>query len=118
VPIHVTEPLVVPALGEPPKIIREYVGAATTRTAGVSVARMSSPAGWGEPFQRPDFDEVTLVLSGAVLVESAEGTTRVDAGQAVLVPAGERVRYSTPEGAEYVAVCTPAFTPDAAHRDP
>jgi ethanolamine utilization protein EutQ (cupin superfamily) len=100
------------------KLIDEYVGRANSGTAEVSVAHMQAPAGWDEPAQTPDFDEVTLVLRGAVRVEHDEGTVSVSAGQAVLTRAGERVRYSVgPEGAEYVAVCLPAFDPEAAHRE-
>ena len=100
------------------KLIDEYVGRANSGTADVSVAHMQAPAGWEEPAQTPDFDEVTLVLRGAVRVEHDGGTVSVSAGQAVLTRAGERVRYSVgPEGAEYVAVCLPAFAPEAAHRE-
>jgi len=99
------------------KLIDEYVGRASTSTEQVSVARMRSPAGWEEPAQRPDFDEVTLVLGGEVHVEHDGGTMVVAAGQAVLTRAGERVRYTTPGGAEYVAVCLPAFGPDSVHRE-
>ena len=102
------------------KVIVEYVGRVTTGTAGVSVARMVAPGGWEEPAQTPEFDEVTLVLRGVVRVEHDGVAIDVGAGQAVLTRAGERVRYTTPEpdGAEYVAVCVPAFGPDLAHRDP
>lgn len=117
-PTHVQAPTIVPAVGEPPKVIREFVGLATTGDASVSVARMSSPAGWSEPAQTPEFVEVTLVLEGAVSVSSAEGTITVRAGEAVVARPGERVRYSTPEGAEYVAICVPAFSPETVHRDP
>lgn len=99
------------------KLIDEYVGRASTGTQAVSVAHMRSPAGWEEPGQRPDFDEVTVVLQGAVQVEHDGGVLEVRAGQAVLTRAGERVRYTTPEGAEYVAVCLPAFAPDTVHRE-
>ena len=101
------------------KVIDEYVGRVTTGTDRLSVARMVAPGGWSEPAQAPEFDEVTLVLRGCVRVEHDGGAIDVRAGQAVLTRAGERVRYSTPEpdGAEYVAVCVPAFTPRAAHRD-
>ncbi|HEY5136812.1 MAG TPA: hypothetical protein VIJ41_13545 [Candidatus Nanopelagicales bacterium] len=101
------------------KTIDEYVGHVTTGTPEVSVARMVAPAGWDEPAQRPDFDEFTLVLRGVVHVEHDGGVLEVVAGQAVITRAGERVRYSTPqgEGAEYVAVCLPAFAPDRAHRE-
>ena len=101
------------------KTIDEYVGHVTTATPEVSVAHMVAPGGWEEPAQTPDFDEITVVLRGAVRVEHDGGVFEVVAGQAVITRAGERVRYSTPvgEGAEYVAVCLPAFAPDLAHRD-
>jgi ethanolamine utilization protein EutQ (cupin superfamily) len=114
-PVHVTAPTVVPGIGE--KVIRELVGRVNTGTEGVSVARMTSPAGWTEPAQTPEFDEITVVLEGEVVVEHDGGTITVGAGEAVLAQAGERVRYSTPAGAEYVAICVPAFSPDSAHRD-
>ncbi len=114
-PQLVEGPVRVPVPGG--KLIDEYVGRASTGTQGVSVAHMRSPAGWEEPGQRPDFDEVTLVLSGAVHVEHDGGVLEVGAGQAVLTRAGERVRYTTPQGAEYVAVCLPAFAPDTVHRE-
>lgn len=113
-------PTVVPAVGEPPKTIVEFVGLANTGTDGVSLAVMESPSGWSEPGQTPQFDEYTLVLEGEVVVESADGEALVvSAGQAVHAPAGEWVRYSTPSpaGARYLAVCVPAFSPDRAHRD-
>ena len=115
VPIHVTSPTVVPGVGE--KVIREFVGRVNTETSAVSVARMTSPPGWAEPAQTPEFDEVTVVLEGVVVVEHGGGELTVRAGEAVLTRAGERVRYSTPEGAEYIAVCVPAFSPEAVHRD-
>ena len=114
-PVHVTSPAVVPGIGD--KVIRELVGNVSTGTASVSVARMSSPPGWEEPAQTPEFDEVTVVLEGVVVVEHDAGQTVVRPGEAILARAGERVRYSTPQGAEYVAVCVPAFSPDTAHRD-
>jgi mannose-6-phosphate isomerase-like protein (cupin superfamily) len=101
------------------KVIDEYVGRVNSGTPAVSIAHMVAPPGWCEPAQAPDFDEYTLVLRGAVRVEHAGGSLEVRAGQAVLTPAGERVRYlSGEDGAEYVAVCLPAFAPEAAHRDP
>jgi ethanolamine utilization protein EutQ (cupin superfamily) len=115
VPQLVESPVHVPVPGG--KRIEEYVGRASTSTEHVSVARMRSPAGWEELAQTPEFDEVTLVLDGAVHVEHDGGTLVVAAGQAVLTRAGERVRYTTPEGAEYVAVCLPAFAPDTVHRE-
>ena len=110
----------VEAAGTPPKLIDEYVGRANTGEDRLSVAHMRSPEGWSEPGQRPDFDEWTVVLDGSVHVEHEGGTLVVRAGQAVLVRGGEWVRYSTPEpgGAQYVAVCLPAFSPETVHRDP
>ena len=113
----ITDPFLIQAAGTPPKEIREFAGRVATATEGVSVALMDSPPGWEEPGQTPEFDEVTVMLSGTLLVEHAGGTTAVAAGQAVVAPAGEWVRYSTTEGARYVAVCTPAFSPDNVHRD-
>jgi ethanolamine utilization protein EutQ (cupin superfamily) len=114
-PEHIASPTVVPGVGD--KVIRELVGRVNTGTDGVSVARMTSPPGWDEPAQTPEFDEVTVVLDGSVVVEHEGGSMVVRAGEAVLARAGERVRYSTPEGAEYIAVCVPAFGPDTAHRE-
>ncbi len=115
-PEVITDPARIPVPGG--KVIDEFVGRASTGTQGVSVARMAAPAGWDEPAQTPEFDEVTLVLGGSVVVEHDGGSVEVLAGQAVLTRAGERVRYSAgPQGADYVAVCLPAFSPDAAHRE-
>jgi mannose-6-phosphate isomerase-like protein (cupin superfamily) len=118
-PELIGEPSRVTAAGEPPKLIDEYVGRASTGEARVSVAHMRSPSGWAEPGQRPEFDEFTIMLRGALVVESADGRMTVQAGQAVHAAAGEWVRYSTPgaEGAEYIAVCLPAFSPAAVRRD-
>lgn len=113
----IREPTLVEAAGSPPKTIREHVGRVNTSDERVSVAHMTSPAGWSEPWQRPEFDEWTLVLTGAVLVEDDNGSFTVAAGQSVHAPAGERVRYSTPIGADYIAVCLPAFSPDTVRRD-
>lgn len=101
------------------KVIEEYVGHVNSQTAAVSVAHMKSPEGWSESGQTPDFDEFTLVLHGSLLVEHAAGQIEVTAGQAIIAHRGEWVRYSTPNsgGAEYIAVCIPAFTPDGAHHD-
>jgi mannose-6-phosphate isomerase-like protein (cupin superfamily) len=112
-------PTIVTAAGTMPKRIEEFVGRASSATAEVSVARMKSPEGWEEPAQRPEFDEVTVVLAGMVRVEHEGGVIEVRAGQAVLTRRGERVRYTTPEpgGAEYIAVCLPAFSPDTVHRE-
>jgi mannose-6-phosphate isomerase-like protein (cupin superfamily) len=107
------------AVGQPPKVIEEFVGLASTGTPFVSIARMVSPEGWSEPGQTPEFDEFSVVLRGALHVETRDGTLRASAGEAVAVGRGEWVRYSTPEagGAEYVAVCVPAFSPATVHRD-
>ncbi len=101
------------------KLIDEYIGRVNSSHESVSIAHMRSPSGWSEPGQRPEFDEFTIVLRGSVRVESKEGVLDVKAGQAVIARRGEWVRYSTPdvEGAEYIAVCVPAFEPGAAHRD-
>jgi quercetin dioxygenase-like cupin family protein len=105
------------AAGNPPKLIDEVVGRVNTATEALSIAHMRSPAGWAEPGQTPEFDEYTYVLSGALRVESGDGDLVVQAGEAVHARAGEWVRYSTPDGAEYVAVCLPAFAPGTVHRD-
>jgi quercetin dioxygenase-like cupin family protein len=116
-PKHIAAPKVIEAAGNKPKRIEEYVGRVNSDTAEVSVARMQSPAGWVEPGQTPEFDEYTVVLRGTLRVTSREGVIDVAAGQAVITPAGEWVQYSTPEGAEYIAVCLPAFSPATVHRD-
>ena len=115
----VEAPRVIAAAGNKPKRIEEFVGRVATGTPSVSVARMQSPGGWLEPGKTPEFDEYTVGLRGTLRVESQAGTLDVRAGQAVIAPAGEWVRYSTPEsdGAEYIAVCLPAFAPDNVHRD-
>lgn len=117
-PELVEKPTRIPVPGG--KVIDEYVGLANTGEAAVSVAHMVAPGGWEEPAQTPVFDEITLVLRGVVRVEHADGVLDVAAGQAVVTRAGETVRYTTPDpaGAEYVAICRPAFTPDGAGRDP
>jgi len=119
VPRLIDAPTEVPAAGDPPKTISEFVGRMNTGTSSVSVAVMESPQGWQEPGQTPEFDEFTLVLEGELHVELAEGDPLVvRAGQAVHAAPGEWVRYSTPTAAtRYVAVCVPAFLPEAAHRD-
>lgn len=118
-PTFIAAPTRIEAAGNKPKLIDEYVGRVNSGTAGVSVAHMRSPGGWVEPGQRPAFDEYTVVLRGTLRVEHDGGATDVHAGQAVITRAGEWVRYSTPgdDGAEYVAVCTPAFSPATVHRD-
>jgi mannose-6-phosphate isomerase-like protein (cupin superfamily) len=116
-PELIESPARVEAAGSKPKLIDEYVGRVNTGEGRVSVAHMRSPEGWVEPGQRPDFDEYTVVLDGALRVEHDGGSLDVRAGQAVLVRAGEWARYSTPDGASYVAVCLPAFSPGSVHRD-
>jgi ethanolamine utilization protein EutQ (cupin superfamily) len=116
-PKLIESPARVEAAGTKPKLIDEYVGRVNSSEDRVSVAHMRSPAGWVEPGQRPDFDEYTVVLEGALHVEHEGGRLEVSAGQAVLVRGGEWVRYSTPDGASYIAVCLPAFAPDTVHRD-
>ena len=118
-PELIESPARVEAAGNLPKVIEEYVGRVNSGNAGFSVAKMTSPAGWEEPGQTPEFDEYTVVLKGLLVVEHAGGRLEVRAGQAVHTAPGEWVRYSSPEpeGAEYVAVCLPAFSPDTVHRD-
>ena len=116
----IPSPTRVPAAGNKPKLIDEYVGRLNSGHQAISVAHMRSPGGWVEPGQTPEFEELTVVLAGRLQVTSADGgTLDVAAGQAVVVPAGEWVRYATPDpdGAEYVAICLPAFAPDLVHRD-
>jgi mannose-6-phosphate isomerase-like protein (cupin superfamily) len=118
-PRLIPQPTVIAAAGNKPKVIEEYAGRVNTGHEGVSVARMVSPEGWQEPGQRPEFEEITVVLRGLLRVEHETGALDVRAGQAVVASAGEWVRYSSPEpgGAEYVAICLPAFSPVAVHRD-
>lgn len=118
-PTKINSPSIIEAAGTRPKRIEEYVGRVNSGTTAVSVARMVSPAGWQEPGQRPEFDEYTLVLKGRLRVESQDGTLDIRAGEAVIAHAGQWIRYSTPEpeGAEYIAVCLPAFSPEIVHRD-
>ncbi|HTA44728.1 MAG TPA: hypothetical protein VK789_19910 [Bryobacteraceae bacterium] len=119
-PTRIPKPARVSAAGNKPKIIDEFIGRVSSETQELSVAHMRSPGGWIEPGQTPDFDEYTVVLKGVLRVEFQGGAMDVPAGEAVIAHKGEWVRYSTPqpEGAEYIAVCRPAFTLDAAHRDP
>jgi len=119
VPTLIAAPTVVAAAGTKPKKIEEYAGRVNTGHASVSVARMTSPPGWAEPGQRPEFEEITVVLRGMLRVEHDGGVLDVHAGQAVVAAPGEWVRYSTPDadGAEYIAVCIPAFSPQSVHRD-
>ena len=114
----ILKPTQVKAAGNKPKIIREYIGRVNSKTGDVSVAHMKSPPGWVEPGQQPEFDEYTVVLKGRLRVKTKEKTFDVKAGQAVIVESGEWVQYSTPAGgAEYIAVCLPAFSPAIVHRD-
>jgi mannose-6-phosphate isomerase-like protein (cupin superfamily) len=118
-PRLIDRPTVIQAAGNKPKQIEEFAGKVNSGHSGVSVARMVSPEGWVEPGQRPEFEEITLVLRGMLRIEHERGSLDVHAGQAVVAHPGEWVRYSSPEpgGAEYVAVCMPAFTPQSVHRD-
>jgi mannose-6-phosphate isomerase-like protein (cupin superfamily) len=118
-PRLIDKPTVIACVGTKPKQIQEFAGRVNSGHAGVSVARMISPSGWEEPGQRPEFEEITVVLKGTLRVEHEKGALDVRAGQAVVASPGEWVRYSTPgpEGAEYVAVCLPAFSPTTVHRD-
>ena len=117
-PTHIAGPAQIEAAGDPPKRIEEFFGRVNSHTDAVSIARMVSPPGWEEPAQTPEFDEYTVVLRGLLRVEHDGGFVEVRAGEAVVTSKGEQVRYSTPgEGAEYIAVCLPAFSPDTVNRD-
>ena len=118
-PTLLSQPTRIRAAGNKPKLIDEYVGRVNSKTAAVSVAHMRSPGGWMEPGQTPEFEEFTIVLKGALHVEHKNGELNVHAGQGVITHPGEWVRYSTPEpdGAEYIAVCLPAFARETVHRD-
>jgi quercetin dioxygenase-like cupin family protein len=118
-PTLVTSPTIIESAGNKPKIIREFIGRVNSSNQQISIAKMTSPAGWEEPGQTPEFDEYTLVLKGMLRVETKENVFNVNAGQAIITHAFEWIKYSTPnpEGAEYVAVCLPAFSPETVHRD-
>jgi len=118
-PTLIATPTIIQAAGNKPKVIEEFIGRVNSSTAALSIARMKSPAGWVEPGQTPEFDEYTVVLRGTLRVTTNKGTIDIAAGQAVIAHRGEWVQYSTPgtEGAEYIAVCLPAFSPDSVHRD-
>jgi mannose-6-phosphate isomerase-like protein (cupin superfamily) len=118
-PTHIKQPSVIEAAGNKPKRIEEYIGRVNSKSAGVSVARMRSPSGWVEPGQTPEFEEYTVVLRGSLRVTTRDGVIDVGAGEAIITKSGEWVQYSTPgaEGAEYIAVCLPAFSMDTVHRD-
>ena len=116
---YIEKPIFIAAAGTPPKLIEEYVGRVNSGTVAVSIARMKSPSGWTEPAQTPEFDEYTVVLRGTLRVQVKHGMFDVAAGQAIIVRAGEWVQYSSPaaDGAEYIAVCIPAFSPETVHRE-
>ena len=118
-PTHIKQPSVIEAAGNKPKRIEEYIGRVNSKTSGVSVARMQSPSGWVEPGQTPEFEEYTIVLRGSLRVTTRDGVVDVAAGEAIITHPGEWVQYSTPgpDGAEYIAVCLPAFSMDTVHRD-
>jgi mannose-6-phosphate isomerase-like protein (cupin superfamily) len=118
-PQFIQQPTIIEAAGSPPKRIEEFIGRVNSQTEAVSIARMTSPSGWSEPGQTPEFDEYTVVLRGELQVESRSGSYQVKAGQAIVCRRGEWIRYSTPgpEGAEYIAVCLPAFSPQTVNRD-
>jgi mannose-6-phosphate isomerase-like protein (cupin superfamily) len=118
-PTFIPAPAIVTAAGNKPKIIEEFIGRVNSGTSGVSIARMKSPGGWVEPGQAPEFNEYTIVLQGMLRVVTKTGSMDISAGQAIIVARGEWVQYSSPgpDGAEYIAVCLPAFSPDNVHRD-
>lgn len=113
----IESPTIIEACGNKPKIIREFFGAVTSEQTDLSIARMSSPAGWEEPGQRPEFDEYTIVTSGRMVIETEGDPVELKADQAFLAKAGEWIRYTTPEATEYMAVCLPAFSPETVNRD-
>jgi mannose-6-phosphate isomerase-like protein (cupin superfamily) len=116
---YIQRPTVIRAAGSPPKQIEEFIGRENSQTSEVSIARMTSPAGWSEPGQTPEFNEYTVVLRGTLKVRLKDNELEVSAGQAIITQAGEWVQYSTPYagGAEYIAVCLPAFSPGTVHRE-
>ncbi|MGR3275489.1 cupin [Acaryochloris marina] len=116
-PTFIDQPTIITAAGNKPKRIEEFCGRVNSKHDHISVARMVSPAGWQEPGQKPEFQEMTVVLQGLLRVEYEGGVLEVNAGQAIVTEPGEWIRYSTPNGAEYIAVCLPAFSPETVHRD-
>jgi mannose-6-phosphate isomerase-like protein (cupin superfamily) len=118
-PVKITVPSIITAAGNKPKKIEEFIGRVNSKTNSVSIARMTSPSGWVEPGQTPEFDEYTFVLKGTLKVKTEKEELEINAGEAIITKKGEWVQYSTPgpEGAEYIAVCLPAFSPDTVHRD-
>jgi mannose-6-phosphate isomerase-like protein (cupin superfamily) len=117
--LYIKSPAVIQAQGDKPKLIEEFIGRVNSKTCEVSIARMKSPGGWVEPGQTPEFDEYTVVLNGMLRVKTNNSVTDVKSGEAIFVGKGEWVQYSSPseEGAEYIAVCLPAFSPETVHRD-
>ena len=115
----IEKPTTIQAAGQPPKLIEEFIGRVNSKTTAVSIARMKSPSGWSEPGQTPEFDEYTVVLRGCIHIKLKGQEFDVEAGQAIIIEAGEWVQYSTPssDGAEYIAVCIPAFSPTMVHRE-
>ena len=115
----IKEPTIIKACGNKPKVIEEFIGKVNSQTEAVSIAKMKSTSGWEEPGQRPEFDEYTLVLKGVLRVKTENETVDISANEAMISPRGQWVQYSTPgpDGAEYITVCTPAFSPDTVHRD-
>jgi mannose-6-phosphate isomerase-like protein (cupin superfamily) len=118
-PTLIKSPAIIKAAGNKPKIIEEFIGKVNSKSGELSIAKMKSPGGWEEPGQTPEFDEYTIVLKGLLRVETKSGSIDVKAGEAIITHKGEWIRYSTPnpEGAEYIAVCLPAFSPETVHRD-
>jgi mannose-6-phosphate isomerase-like protein (cupin superfamily) len=118
-PTIIKSPSIIEAAGTKPKFIEEFIGRVNSKTEGVSIARMRSPGGWEEPGQTPDFDEYTIVLKGMLRVETKNESFNIKEGKAIIIQKGEWIKYSTPdvEGAEYIAVCLPAFSPESVHRD-
>ena len=116
-PTHIKRPTIIEAAGNKPKIIEEFIGRVNSKTSSASVAKMKSQAGWIEPGQTPEFDEYTIVLNGMLKVTTKEGALEIKEGEAIIAHKGEWVQYSTPSGAEYIAVCLPAFSPETVHRD-
>ena len=117
--LKIRKPSIIQAVGNKPKIIEEFIGRVNSKTEQLSIARMTSPTGWIEPGQTPEFNEYTVVLKGMLRVTTKDSTSDIHEGESVIVPSGEWVQYSTPDsqGAEYIAVCSPAFSPDTVHRD-
>src|SRR5664279_4798156 len=118
-PVKIDSPIVIAAAGNKPKIIQEFIGKVNSKTDALSIAKMISPGGWVEPGQTPDFDEYTVVLKGMLRVMTKDDILDIHAGQCIITNKGEWIQYSTPgnEGAEYIAVCLPAFSPETVHRD-